>query len=257
MLYRSWDSFTQACITLCDQSERPVRPSPLPQGQVPPRLTLSRLNRLGRVSGGDTNSGCSSSKSQTTSRSVTLLHTTAPHWNSPRKTRAETRVTLRLADLDVQDPLGRLPEPVRLPEPTTPPQIRQQAESGSAGRCRGGGTSRRRQDGRRERGGGSIGGGGWDTSARDQQQQEEEEQGQEEEQVAVPLATSSPPKFLTTFCEPPLSLGWAGVSCECGIAKKGEVYKLQHWVGNHSRRLVVSTTTRARRRASCPLRPRA
>ncbi|GAA5961506.1 hypothetical protein JCM8115_006696 [Rhodotorula mucilaginosa] len=25
MLYRSWDSFTQACITLCDQSERPTR----------------------------------------------------------------------------------------------------------------------------------------------------------------------------------------------------------------------------------------
>lgn len=158
MLYRSWDSFTQACITLCDQSERPVRPSPLPQGQVPPRLTLSRLNRLGRVSGGDTNSGCSSSKSQTTSRSVTLLHTTA-HTGTSRETRAETkpnRVTLRLADLDVQDPLGRLPEPVRLPEPTTPPQIRQQAESGSAGRCRGGGTSRRRQDGRREREEGAL-----------------------------------------------------------------------------------------------------
>ncbi|GAA5989767.1 hypothetical protein JCM10908_002312 [Rhodotorula pacifica] len=25
MLYRSWDSFTQACITLCDQSDRPTR----------------------------------------------------------------------------------------------------------------------------------------------------------------------------------------------------------------------------------------
>ncbi|KWU44283.1 hypothetical protein RHOSPDRAFT_34073 [Rhodotorula sp. JG-1b] len=35
MLYRSWDSFTQACITLCEQSDRPASPpSPSPQGSL-------------------------------------------------------------------------------------------------------------------------------------------------------------------------------------------------------------------------------